>query len=461
MTKFLSGGKNGVWSLADQGAVSLGNFLTNILLARALPRPEYGIFVLICGLLILLNSFHSSAVSYPLSVQGATSDRNGLHKHARSALSFTGILLLPFGAIVFGACNLLGRPWVALPAIVALLCWQLQETLRRSLMAHLRHAEALWGDSLSYLGQAAVLFLCLGRGYASLGLVFAVIAVTSLLAAIIQAYQLRLEIKYDTGTFTYSGDTWKLSRWAILANAAVVLPSLTFPWLLALNGAQETASYQALVNLVGITNPVLLGISNIAIPAVTLANIQGGFNAAGKVLLRYGAVGAVLVVPCFLVMAVWPGTSLQFFYGSASPYLTEVVVLRLLVGVYSISFVSFLFATFFYGAGESKSVMKAQWTGAIVAIVLGFPLVTELGVLGAAIGLGLAYVAQAIAFVFLMRRSVLLRNSLGSLSPLPAASSRVGSGHPPRQLEHAAGEEHNHRSLAPTGTVAAKGDGGE
>lgn len=458
MSESISSDRTGIWSLADQGAVSLGNFLTTVLLARALPREQYGIFVLISGLLILLNSFHSSAVAYPLSIQGATSDRIGLHKHVRSALSFTAVLSLPFAALVFGACNLLGRPRVALPAIVALLCWQTQETLRRSLMAHLRHAHALWGDSLSYLGQAAILFLLLRRGIVSLELVFAVIAATSLLAAILQVYQLRLEVKCDLDSFVYSGNSWELSRWAVLANTAVVLPSLTFPWILALHGAQETASYQALLNLVGITNPILLGISNVAMPAVTLANSKGGLASVRRVLFKYGAYGAMLVFPCFVAMAIWPEAVLRLFYGGVSPYLSEVTGLRLLVVGYAISFGCFLFATFFYGVGQSKSVMKAQWAGAVAGVLAGFPLVLQLGIRGAAIGLGFVYMAQAIAFLLLVRQSNLSRNSLRKSITSPAVSSRGVSMHPSFKSDNGVDDRHASQSLVEPRAVAAKGD---
>src|ERR1700736_4008666 len=139
----------GFWSLADQGCVSLGNFLTNIFLARTLAAADYGVFALVYGLLVLLNSFHSCVVGYPLSIKGAAADAEGLKSYTRSALLFTAVLSVPFGGIVLGACIVLGRPTIAVWAAFALLCWELQETLRRSLMAHLRHGEAIWGDAFS------------------------------------------------------------------------------------------------------------------------------------------------------------------------------------------------------------------------------------------------------------------------------------------------------------------------
>src|ERR1700676_2920244 len=99
-TKMFSSDRTGFWSLADQGSVSLGNFLTNIFLARALGSSDYGIFALVYGLLVLLNSFHACAVLYPLSIRGAASDIVGLHKYTRRSLLLTTLLTLPFAMVV-------------------------------------------------------------------------------------------------------------------------------------------------------------------------------------------------------------------------------------------------------------------------------------------------------------------------------------------------------------------------
>src|ERR1700682_3834964 len=131
--KMLSSDRASLWSLADQGSVSLGNFLTNILLARTLAPADYGIFALVYGLVLLLNSFHACAILYPLSIRGASSDIVGLHKYTRRSLLLTAVLLVPFGIVILGAAALLSQLRVALWAILALACWQTQETFRRSL----------------------------------------------------------------------------------------------------------------------------------------------------------------------------------------------------------------------------------------------------------------------------------------------------------------------------------------
>ena len=57
------------WSVCDQAVVSLGTFLTNIILARNLPATDYGIYTLLWVTALFLNRVHSSLVTQPLSIQ--------------------------------------------------------------------------------------------------------------------------------------------------------------------------------------------------------------------------------------------------------------------------------------------------------------------------------------------------------------------------------------------------------
>ncbi len=133
----------GFWTLADQGAVSLGNFLTQVILARNLTRIEYGVFALLFGVLIVLYTCHLSLVSYPLTVKGASADRAGLQCLASSSLLLTCALSVPLAAILLGASLILRRPSLVPWLVAALLFWLLQETTRRGLLAHLCHRAAV------------------------------------------------------------------------------------------------------------------------------------------------------------------------------------------------------------------------------------------------------------------------------------------------------------------------------
>ena len=60
----------GIWSLADQGILSLGNFLTGWLLLRH-QVPWYGNYFTIISIIWFLNNLHMALVTYPISVTSA------------------------------------------------------------------------------------------------------------------------------------------------------------------------------------------------------------------------------------------------------------------------------------------------------------------------------------------------------------------------------------------------------
>src|SRR3954469_15885458 len=87
-------GRKGFWPLADQGVVSLGNFLTIILVGRAvshgtLLKPDYGLFSVILEFMNFLITLHAGLITYPLTIRGAQTDNRGLKRFASASLLFT------------------------------------------------------------------------------------------------------------------------------------------------------------------------------------------------------------------------------------------------------------------------------------------------------------------------------------------------------------------------------------
>src|SRR5688500_14175813 len=137
------------WALADQATLSLGNFLTNLVLLRFLAPAAFGTYALLFGTLMFAGSLHAALVVYPLSIgttaRGGRAGRAPVPRGvaAGGALALTGVLWLPLSACLVAAAALLGRIDLAPFAVAALLLWLVQETLRRALLADLRHRAAL------------------------------------------------------------------------------------------------------------------------------------------------------------------------------------------------------------------------------------------------------------------------------------------------------------------------------
>lgn len=374
------------WPFADQGAVSLGNFLTQIILARNLSQHDYGVFGLLFVVMYLLNNCHSPLVAYPLSVRGAVEDLFGLRRLCTVSLILTAALMVPGVIVLAGATSVLKAlpllPYVLLASVL----WQTQETMRRGLMAWLRHREALWGDALSYLGQASVIWLLATLGRLTLTTVFLTIAVTSTMAALVQARQIGLARVGLSHVRKVSADFWRVGRCAFGASATGMAVNAVFPWgLNFFQGPEGSASYQAANNVLGASHPVLFGVANLVVPATAKAKKEGGIRAGTRPAFRYGLQGTLLVAPYYLALLIWPHLALSMFYGHSSSYLGLTTAVRIFATAYFASYAFMAVSSFLNGVEHSRLVLHSDLAGA-AALVLAVPLVAKYGVRGACMG---------------------------------------------------------------------------
>jgi O-antigen/teichoic acid export membrane protein len=416
----------GVWSIGDQAAVSAGNFVTSVLLARALAPAEYGVYALLFAFIIALNGIHAALVTYGLSLHGAAQPQEILERLCGQSLALTLVLSTALGFVIVGVALALHQPAAAPWAFLALLCWELQETTRRALMAALRHGAALWGDIASYVGQAAIVLILVSRHEISLVTAFAAIAATSALGAAIQSAQLRLRWLHFAGATALIPAFWRLGRWTMLANFARGLTTQIFIWILALRSMGDVGAFQSLMNVLGVTNPILFSLSNLLVPLVAAsASKNGGPNSSPlRATFRYSSRAGALLLPYYAVILAVPIVALRIFYGADSAYLTFGPDLRILVFGYVFLFLSHVLAAHEYGEGRSDIVFRCQLAGAVVALATGLPLAMRYGVLGACWAFGITFAIQTLIFGWYLRR----RNSAEHHSFAAAAFPRADQG---------------------------------
>src|SRR6516164_6452602 len=111
--------QRGIWAIADQGVVSLGNFVTNILLARSLSVTDYGAFAFVYVVIISLNSAQGAVITYPLTIMGAVEKARQLSSTTAAAGVLTTALAVPFGLGILGTCLFVGKLELTLPVIAA------------------------------------------------------------------------------------------------------------------------------------------------------------------------------------------------------------------------------------------------------------------------------------------------------------------------------------------------------
>ena len=397
---------HGFWSLADQGGVSLGTFLSNWILARNLARVDYGIFALLFGILLVALSIHSTFIAIPLSVFGADStDRERKHLNGY-ALVFGAVIAVPMALVCVGACIFLRRAALSPLVVLAMFSWLLQETTRRALMAELRFRDALWGDAISYLGQVLALIIVAREGALGISAAFAVMAATSLISAVLQVVQAGVLAPAWHDILPVAKRFCSLGIWPMLGSLASALTVQVFPWTLAVaRGPAQTAMYQAVVNLVSVSHPLLFSVGSLIVPASARAMAKNGIHAAKRIALRYGAQGALLAVPYYLVLFLFPKPALRLVYGASSPYVKLDQGVRMFVTAYAFVYLSQVLASLFNGIARGKLVFMASLAGAAIALFAAIPLIALLGMTGAIIAFCFVYGARSLLFVYYYRNA--------------------------------------------------------
>jgi hypothetical protein len=119
----------------DQGFVSLGAFLLSIILARQLPPAEYDIFALLFGGLLTLQMVNTTLLFHPLSVRLALADEGKQARLLAATAALVAITYIPLSAVI-GATLLFFGCGDLLPSTIAwFVLWQMQEAMRRGLLA--------------------------------------------------------------------------------------------------------------------------------------------------------------------------------------------------------------------------------------------------------------------------------------------------------------------------------------
>jgi O-antigen/teichoic acid export membrane protein len=398
------------WAIADQGIVSLGNFLTTIILARSLTPAAYGLWSVIFGLILFLNVLPATLVNYPLSVRAAARDDNTSGELVKAALTLTTLLAVPQMLLLFTVSFLVAHSALGMCAGVCLLLWQLQETTRRALMARLAFGRTLCTDAISYLGQAAMVWLFAHEYQSSPEVAFAIMGFTCGVAGVVQLWFLGARSSGRLNLRKHALDFWITGRWVLGSNLLANFNIQAGPWaLFLLRGPAAAAGFQAVSNLLGVSHPVMLSLGNFLVPAVARVRARRGLVQARRVALSQSTQAALLLLPLILGLLIMPRALLGLIYGAASSYVGLDWPLRLLALTYVFTYWA-MAIRFFLIAIESRNraqfLFELSWS--VLFIVLLIPLTLRWGVSGAIVATGLSQVAKLASNLVLMRQVKLL-----------------------------------------------------
>lgn len=397
---------SGAWAITDQAIVSIGNFATNIFLARTLEPSKYGTFGLLLETILYLNSLQAALVIYPLSVKGAVLDDGLLRRFATLCSYLTMILAIPLGLSVFLTGGIIGSSGLGLWVAGALILWQLQETLRRLLISRLRLKEAILGDALRYLGQVVIVFLFARADMLSIGTAFAAIAIASIASIGLQIIQIGMDRATGADLRAFAAEFWALGRWMLAANLTFLVSTLGLVYLLALaHSTEENGKFQALSNLVRLSHPLMFGIAGVITPAVAKAFSEGGKQMARGVAWRLSMQGLMVLMPFYIVLGLFPEWSIRILYGADTQYTGLGMELRVYLVWYVVLYFASVMGAHLTGLERAEHHFHAQMFHALGAAVIALPMTYYFGLLGMLVGGTLAKVVLVLAIAYYLRRA--------------------------------------------------------
>jgi O-antigen/teichoic acid export membrane protein len=374
--------------------------------------------------MFLLRTIDYSLISYPLSVQACVvtdDERAGLLGNTAllaAALSLILVVVLALGITLLEANNIL------LPACLAYLCWQAQETSRRCLLAEFRYREAVAGDAVAFLGQTPLIAVWLWIDSVTLSSALYVMSTTFAAGALVHCSRLRYARPDLDKARLLAREYYSVGKWSLVNCQLALARVQLFPWVLAgAAGTAATASLQAGSNIANMMTPIILGMGN-AIPQVA-AHTHRTSGVTGAWRVAYGYVlfglGPILVISATAILM--PGLLLRTVYGHSSPYLAAAIGLQLLAVAGVLDYIAEMTSKTLLGVQAGRLASLVNVVAVAAAAVLAFALIGRLGVLGACLGLLIANLVRAIGAVLAMAWLIADEKSREQVRPAVAGSA--------------------------------------
>jgi O-antigen/teichoic acid export membrane protein len=379
-----------LYGLADQALISATNFITLLVLARALSAKAFGAFALAYTALIFVNSLQTALVTQPHNVLGAT--QRG-HKYA----SFTGativgqfIFLVPivFALTLMGiiaAAIQIGGAGLLLAMVPATLAWQLQELVRRILYTEGRLGAALVNDVIAYGGQTfSVAALWYADRLSGPNALYAV-AGTSCLGVLIGFGQVRRSVAWTIDQADLRAH-WHFGKWLAAAAVGFGLSAPVYLYLAALLlGAAASGELKASQLALGPMNVLLLFLST-TLPIRLSRTLAFAGETAFKRRVRKALIVTAPVVAIYCVLvSIFAKPLLELLYGSRYAHASAVVALY--AAYYFLSYLGQMAMSVLSARQLTRAIFLANFVGAASSLLLGWFFISAAGVEGAVVGM--------------------------------------------------------------------------
>ncbi|MDK2743957.1 MAG: hypothetical protein NDI90_13665 [Nitrospira sp. BO4] len=405
--------KGVVVSILDQGVVSLSNFLTSVVAARTLTLDEFGIFSLFYVTLLVFLGIQNALISGPVRVFGVakngSQDPGYFETQCWLQLALGGLTsLLSAGMLVsgtFGSSSL----GVSFPLCVFFV--QLQELARTILATKLSVVSLLSLDLWTHCGRLLLLGILALTDRLTTNTLFLGIAIPSALAAGAFLFPYRSLPFGRLDLLSRSFENWAYGKWILVEALAYAVSSQLYLYLTALIiDARSAGALNAALAVLNLINVLLSGVMGFAIPVARDRLLNRNYEAWVNWLKSVGFRLIAAVLALWGVVAVLAEPLLRMTYGenySGFAYLIEIIGFS-----YIFRAVNTVLVAAFRTAELPQVGFSAQFVAAVVSSLIAYPLISQFGVAGAALGFVAVQVTWTGVYVYYVIRGALSKSAV-------------------------------------------------
>jgi O-antigen/teichoic acid export membrane protein len=312
---------------------------------------------------------------------------------------------IPLAGVVAAILFVFGHADIIPPAAAAFVCWQMQEAMRRGLLAEFRYGTAIIGDAAAYYGQVIAIAALSATDTLTLAHAFEVMAISYAAGAVIQAIQIRFSLRHVANLAQTTREFCAIGSWSLLNNVISVLRIQILPWTLAAaGGPAAAASFQATLNVINLANPVILGLCNVIPQTAARAQQSGGNAGAWRAARIYIFMGVPPILGYYALVILAPALFLRIFYGANSPYLALTLDLQVLALAWAVSYATDMTCSYLHGVNGARLALVINTYGLIAAGAIALPLIQTYGLMAGCFALLGANLVRLAASYHIQRR---------------------------------------------------------
>lgn len=420
----------GFGSLCDQGLVSFSNFVTMVLLARAMTPQEFGTFVVVYTGLQFANGFQQSLITRPHNVFAAPmrSELGAIYTGGAAAMQLlmaTFFACLPLIAAVAGYFLGLHITWLMLGLSAAVFGWQLQEFVRQVQFTNGRIGEVLRVDVISYGGQALIVGVLWDDGILTGPTALGVLAATSLVSALYGFTRIDMRSLWSSLRPAMRSN-WRFGRWLLADNLGQWLGVFIYPVAVAaIVSASAAAAFRTVLNVVQPMYIVVNAFQSFITPRVSRAYATGGTRAMYGLLAPTTIVVFGLLFAYAALVGIFGRQILHLLYGGAyDGYASLVWYVGLGYLLYHLTQAA---ALALMVQGQTRSIFISRIVVVPFTLTIGMWITWHFGLYGATLSSSVlaAGAILAVQYAFLLRRNRRAKAGLVQTPRFALAEDRV------------------------------------